>query len=151
MPVAWLASLVRARTAQEDLAKQKLAEAQRRARRAERRVKYNADRIESLIDAEAMDSAPAFVAAAVALQAAAATHAAAIAAAAQAVADIDTERVSLAHAARARKTAETLQERELRAERERAAAAEQREIDEIAARVHRDSLARPTLLDGAGS
>ena len=77
MSVKWLTSLVRARQLQEDSAKAQVATAQRISRSAHARVRYDAERIDSLVAADAQDSAPAFVAAAVALQAAAATHAAA--------------------------------------------------------------------------
>ncbi|MGH8962270.1 MAG: hypothetical protein ACRDWT_13955, partial [Jatrophihabitantaceae bacterium] len=66
MSAKWLTSLVRARQIQEDSAKQQLATAQRLARTAHARVRYDADRLDSLVAADAVDSAPAFVAAAVA-------------------------------------------------------------------------------------
>ena len=51
-------------------------------------MRYDADRLDSLVHAGAENNAPAFVAAAVALQAAAATHAAAIRAADDAVTSV---------------------------------------------------------------
>lgn len=137
MSARWLNSLVRARQLQEDAAKQNLASAQRSAHRAHERVRYNADRLDSLTAAGAEESATAFVAAAVALQAAAATHSAAVGCATDAD-GVAAERLDdLGAAARARRSAEELNERELAAERQRAAHAAQRDLDEIAARVHR--------------
>jgi hypothetical protein len=68
----WLTSLVRARQLQEDAARQRLATAERIKQRANARVRYDEERLESLRDVQAESSAPVFVAAAVALQAAAA-------------------------------------------------------------------------------
>ncbi|HEY3736457.1 MAG TPA: hypothetical protein VGL26_03365 [Jatrophihabitans sp.] len=136
----WLSSLVRARQLQEDAAKQHLATAQRHVVRAHERVKYSADRVDSLIAAGAQDQATAFVAAAVARQAAAATHSATIRYAEQAEDEADARRDELGEAARARLTAEELNERHLATERHRAALAAQRELDEVAARIHRDGL-----------
>lgn len=135
----WLVSLVRARQAQEDVAKQELATAQRLAHRAHGRVRYDAERIDSLRAAGAEGSASAFVAAAVALQAAAATHAAAVQSAADTAAGVETKRDELGDAARARRTAEELHAQEVAVELARASAAAQRDMDEIAARVHRDN------------
>lgn len=138
MSPKWLTSLVRARQLQEDSAKQHLATAQRIARTAHARVRYDADRLDSLIAADATDSAGAFVAAAVALQAAAATHAAASRAAERASYEVGTQRDVLTDAARARRTSEELRDRQLAVEQARLAALAQRDLDEVAARVHRD-------------
>lgn len=143
MTPRWLNTLVRARQAQEDLAKQQLAGAERSLSRAHARVRYDESRVESLCAADAEDSAPAFVAAAVALQAAAATHAAAVRAAEEATWSVADRRDALGAAARARRTAEQMQEQHVTAELDRAAASAQRELDEIAARVHRDSATAP--------
>jgi hypothetical protein len=139
MSAKWLNSLMRARQLQEDAAKQRLASAQRNVARANGRVKYDAERLDSLIAADAEDQASAFVAAAVARQAAAATHSASIRYAAQAEQDASVRRDELGDAARARLTAEELNERHVAAERHRMALAAQRDLDEIAARMHRDS------------
>jgi flagellar biosynthesis chaperone FliJ len=139
MSKKWLVSLVRARQAQEDVAKQELATAQRLAHRAHGRVRYNADRIDSLRSAGAEGSASAFVAASVALQAAAATHSAAVQSAVEAVEGVATRRDELGDAARARRTAEELHAQEVAIQLARATAAAQRDMDEIAARVHRDN------------
>jgi hypothetical protein len=139
MSAKWLNSLMRARQLQEDAAKQRLAGAQRNAHRAHGRVKYDAERIDSLIAAEAEDQATAFVAAAVARQAAAATHSASVRYAEQAEHEAGVRREELGEAARARLTAEELNERQVAAERHRMALAAQRDLDEIAARMHRDS------------
>lgn len=133
---------MRSRQLQEDAARQRLAAAQRDAERAATRVRYDRDRLDALIAAGATDSAPAFVAAAVALQAAAATHAAAVDASRAAHAGVDARRSTVRDTARDRRSAELMQERhaaELRAAEEAAAT---REMDEIAARVHRDGLPR---------
>lgn len=139
MTPRWMTTLVRARQAQEDLAKQELAGAERRLARAHARVRYDESRMESLCAADAEDSAPAFVAAAVALQAAAATHAAAVRAVGEAATAVAGRRDDLGAAARARRTAEELREQHISTELDRAAASAQRELDEIAARVHRDA------------
>jgi hypothetical protein len=138
MSPKWVASLVRARQLQEDAAKQQLATAERLARRAHERVRYADERIDSLIDVAAEQTAPAFVAAAAALQAAASSHAAARAAATQADAGVAADRDLLGESARRRKGAEELQERYVSVEAARRAASAQRELDEVAARVHRD-------------
>jgi|KBSSwiStaDraftv2_1062776.scaffolds.fasta_scaffold07067_14 hypothetical protein len=138
MTTKWLVSLLRARQLQEDAAKLDLAVAQRRARSARDRIRYDEQRLESLVAAEAQDSAPAFVAAAVALQAAAATHSASIRMAEHAAAVAVDRTDDLGEAARARRTAEELNERVSAAERRRALLAQQRELDEVAARVARE-------------
>ena len=95
MTTKWLAALVRARQVQEDVAQRELAEAERRARRAsafappQRRSHRGAQRRGAEL------TVPAFVAAAVALQAAAATHAAAMASVAHAEAESDERRIDL--------------------------------------------------------
>ena len=140
MSKAWLAGLLRARQAQEDVAAQRLAAAERRAHRAAARVRYDRDRLDSMRMVDTTYTAPAFVAAAAALQAAAATHAAAVQVAAQISTDEQLRRADLGTAAQARRTVEELHERQLAevaAEAERAA---QRELDEIAARISRDAV-----------
>lgn len=139
MSPKWLSSLVRARQAQEDLAKQQLATAQRLAHVAHARVRYDAERLDSLTAAGAEDSASAFVAAAAALQAAAATHAAATRAAADATRTVADRRDDLGDAACARRTAEQMHDKQVAAEQALVRAAAQRELDEVAARVHRDA------------
>ena len=139
MSPKWVSSLVRARQLQEDAAKQELATAERLALRAQARVHHADERLNSLVSAEAEQSVPAFIAAAAALQAVAATHAAACEAATQAETDVERNRAQLGDTARRRKGAEELQERYVSVERARAAAHAQRDLDEIAARVHRDA------------
>jgi hypothetical protein len=139
MAKKWLTTLIRARQVQEDVAKQRLATAQRLAQRAHTRVRYDADRIDSLRAVDAEASAPAFVAAAVALQSAAATHSAAVRVAEEAAHAVGGRRNELVEAARARRTAEELREQELTVQRARAAAAAQSRLDEVAARIHRDN------------
>lgn len=140
MTAKWLTSLVRARQIQEDGAKRQLASAQRVAHSARARVRYDAERLDSLIAADAQESASAFVAAAAALQAAAATHAAATRAADRAGSEVGTQRGVLGDAARARRGAEELHERQEALERAQRAALAQRELDEVAARVHRSTM-----------
>ena len=137
MTAKWLVSLMRARQIQEDHAARELAEAERRARRASAYVRHNAERIETLSNDEAEVTVPAFIAAAVALQAAAATHAAAVASAEFAYADSDLRRASLHRAARARLTAEELHDNAHSIEVAQRARLEQREHDEIASSLHR--------------
>lgn len=147
MSARWLTSLVRARQLQEDAARQRLATAERIKQRANARVRYDEERLESLREADAECSAPVFVAAAVALQAAAATHAAAVHMAESAAADETERRGELGAAARARRSAEELAERADAAEQLRLNRAAQRDLDEIAARVQRDG-ALPTARGG---
>lgn len=137
MTTKWLVALVRARQVQEDVAQRELAEAERRYRRASAFARHNAERIDSLTAEEAELTVPAFVAAAVALQAAAATHAAAIASATHAHADSEERRADLRRAARARSVAEDMHEQVRAVEVARQAKVEQRTQDEIAAMVHR--------------
>jgi flagellar protein FliJ len=137
MSPKWLATLVRARQLQEDSAAQQLAEAERRARRAHARLRYDTERLEALTGDQAESTVPAFVAAAVALQAAAATHAAAAASADHADTETSERRGQLLEAARARHSAEQLQERAVTVEQLRLAAVEQRNLDDVAAAIHR--------------
>jgi hypothetical protein len=137
MSAKWLSTLVRARQLQEQAAQQELANAERRARRAHARVHTDAERLDGLSSDVAELTVPAFVAAAVALQAAAATHSAAIASAVYADTETDERRASLLTAAQARHTAEELQERAISVEMLRRAAGEQRVLDEVAAGIHR--------------
>lgn len=140
MSPKWLNSLVRARQLQEEAAKQQLATAERMALRAQARLRYADERLDTLIDADSEQSVPAFIAAAAALQASAASHAAACAAAERAETDVTRGRENLGDTARRRKGAEELQERIVSAEVVRAAASAQRDLDEVAARIHRDGL-----------
>jgi len=137
MTARWLTSLVRARQFQEDSARQRLVTAERLADRARARVRYDAERLDLLRDAGAEDSASAFVAAAVALQAAAATHAAASEAARRASAEATDRRSDLADAAVSRRSAERLADRVEADQRARRATAAQHAQDEVAASVHR--------------
>jgi flagellar export protein FliJ len=137
MTPKWITGLVRARQFAEDNAKQELATAERLASRAHARVRYNADRLESLKYAGAEGTAATFVASAVALQAAAATHAAARQAAEQADHETQGRRSDLTNAAVSRRSAEELAERARAAERARQALIAQRATDEIAAAVFR--------------
>jgi flagellar export protein FliJ len=139
----WLTALVRARQLQEDAAQRDLAAAERLARRAHGYVRHNAERLESLSTEDAKVTVPAFVAAAVALQAAAATHAAAVASAEHARVECQNRRAGLREAARARRTAEDLHEKASAVEARQRASAEQRAYDEVAAGVHRRTNPEP--------
>lgn len=139
MSKAWLNGLLRARQAQEDVAKQHLATAQRASHRADAQARAERHRLETLrFDESATYSTSAFVAAAVALQAAAATHAAAVSAAEESQFAVEQRRDVLGDAARARRTAEELHERDRAEASDRLRRAAQRELDEIAARASRD-------------
>lgn len=137
MTAKWISGLVRARQFAEDNAKNQLATAEKLASRAHARVRYNAERLESLHYAEAEGTAATFVAAAVALQAAAATHAAAAQAAEQAERAAADRRHDLTDAAVSRRSAEELADRARAAEKARQALIAQRAQDEIAASVFR--------------
>jgi flagellar FliJ protein len=139
MPNKWLSGLLRARQAQEDAAAQQLAVAERTARRAAAKVRYDRERLDTLRPADAVYEAPAFVATAAALQAAAATHAASIRLAGHSADSVEERRDELIEATRARRTAEELHERALAEAANRARRAAQSELDEIAARTHRDA------------
>ncbi|MEO7125511.1 MAG: hypothetical protein ABI382_06670 [Nakamurella sp.] len=137
MTPKWITGLVRARQVAEDNAKQNLATAERLASRAHVRVRYNADRLDSLRYAGAEANAVTFVASAVALQAAAATHAAACQAAERADNDALHRREGLTDAAVSRRSAEELAARARAAEKAREALLAQKATDEIAASVFR--------------
>lgn len=141
MTPKWISGLVRARQFAEDNAKAELSTAERLAARAHARVRYNADRLESLEYAGAENNAATFVASAVALQAAAATHAAAREAAAQADVHAAERREDLTEAAVSRRSAEELAERAAAAQRALEAARAQRATDEVAAVVFRRNAA----------
>lgn len=139
MSKAWLNGLLRARQAQEDVAKQHLAAAQRASHRADAQERSERRRLETLrLDESAGYSTSAFVAAAVALQAAAATHAAAVSAAEESQLAVAQQRDALGDAARARRTAEELYERDRAEASDRLRRAAQRELDEIASRTTRE-------------
>lgn len=139
-----MSGLLRARQAQEDVAAQQLAAAERAARRAAAKVRYDRDRLETLRTADAIYEVPAFVAAAAALQAAAATHAASVRLAGSEQNAVAERRDELVDAARARRTAEELHERALAAAADQARRAAQSELDEVAARTHRDGIVEGT-------
>lgn len=138
----WLAGLLRAREAQEKAAQVRLAQAHIAAREARVRTRYHADRLDSLVAADAAASAPVFTAAAAALQAAAATHAAAVTASAQADRIMTEQLGGLTDAVIARRSVEELHEQHIDATRAAEARASRRDIDEIAARVHRGTAER---------
>lgn len=143
MSSRWLSGLLRARQAQEDAAQVRLAQARVAAAHAHGRVRYHAERLDTLVAADCADLAPAFTAAAAALQAAAATHAAATSAAAAAETDVSARREHLTDAVTARRSAEELHQQHQNAIREGQARLAIREMDEVAARVRRGAGQEP--------
>lgn len=137
MSATWLGRLVRARQAQQDAAQLRLAEAERIRLAAHRHVHHETERLEALTAGVNERDVSAFVAAAVALQAAAATHAAARNAAQQADEHSAERREQLRSAAIARQSADELKERADLVEWQRASRAHQRDLDEVAAEIHR--------------
>lgn len=133
MTPRWLTTLVRARQAQEDVAKQRRTAAEITARRARATLRYEADRLSVMGEDLQHRTVSAFLASSAALHAAAATHAAAERQAELSARAAEDRRAELRAAARARRTIEQLHERHLAEERAAAQAAEQRELDEIAA------------------
>lgn len=143
MSARWLSALVKARQAQEDLAQYELASARRRAREAHSarlRADARVDELSGLTDAgaDAELTGPAFAAAAAALQSAAAASSMAGFAAAQADLGTAHRRDALHRAAIDRDVAEQLQDNAVAVERHRASHRAQLELDEVAARLHRD-------------
>jgi hypothetical protein len=141
MAKEWIASVLRVRQLKEDVAKQRRAEAERVATRARHRTRYEAERLAEIgdNDEDSYRTVGAFIASSAALQSAAATYAAAVRAEAVAESEVGVRHAELGGAAMARRSAELLRDRELEEERDRAAASAQRELDEIAARIHRDA------------
>lgn len=140
----WLSGLLRARQAQEDIAKQRTVAAELAARRAHAMLKYESERLSVMGDDKHHRTAAAFVASSAALQAAAATHAAAERAAHEAMLAAEQRKYDLRAAARSRRTVEQLHETHLAEERTAMLAAEQRELDEIAGMRHSVVLEDPS-------
>jgi hypothetical protein len=136
MSAKWIARLVRARELQEDRAKIDAAAAQRSSSRAAALARTHSARLDVLVHEDALGIASAFVAGAVALQAAAATHAACLRLAEQADSVSRVRQDDLRAAARERRSAEELAARQAEDERRRAEQALQRDLDEAAAAVH---------------
>jgi hypothetical protein len=137
----WLNALVKARQAQEDVAQYELASAQRRAREAHaarRRASARVDELAETTGPDAMLTGPAFAAAAAALQSAAAASAMAGFAAEQADLGTVHRQDALQRAAIDRDVAEHMQENATAVEAARARQRAQLELDEVAARLHRD-------------
>jgi hypothetical protein len=141
MSTRWLSALVKARQAQEDVAQYELASAQRRAREAHAARRRANERVDELAEAtgpDAMLTAPAFAAAAAALQSAAAASSMAGFAADQADLGTVHRRDALHRAAIDRDVAEHMQENAAAVERAHVSHRAQMELDEVAARLHRD-------------
>jgi flagellar export protein FliJ len=126
---------MRARQAKEDLAAQQLAEARREADRAVREHAEQTVRVTGMSQPE-QAGVQAFHAAAAARHAAAATLAASQHRIVFAEARVANGRSGLEAAARSRRSAEKLVERDADAEHRRTAAAGQRELDDIAITRH---------------
>lgn len=129
----WMSTLVRARQSQEDFARQRHANARRAAERARVRADAEGLRIDGLQSEPVAGDSVAFVAALVARQAAAATHAWALGQAEHADRWETVRAQDMTTAAIRRRTAEELHERARQDEARAAAAAAQREIDQLAA------------------
>jgi hypothetical protein len=145
MSPKWLSTLVKARQAQEDQAQYELASAERRARAAHlatRRANAKVDELVEVAGPDATMTASAFVASAAALQSAAANHAIAVFAAEQADLGAGHRLDYLRRAATDRGAAENLHDAQLETERKHSERIAQRDMDEAAARVHRDSRRR---------
>ena len=139
MSKGWIAGILRVRQVQEDAARHHQAEAEFAATRARIRARNESERLAGLTAEQDDGTSSAFVAAAVALQAAAATHSAAVQAVSAADYEVDERRARLGVAARARRSVENLHEQHRAAEQAAAQAAEPRDLDEVAARLHRSA------------
>src|SRR3954463_1017433 len=127
MAKGWLIGLLKARQAQEDVAKQPSRAAELAARRARASLRYEAERLSVMGEQLQHRTVSAFIAASAAMQAAAATHAAVERAADEADHTVVERRGELTTAARSRRTVEQLHERHVAEERTLQLAAEQRE------------------------
>lgn len=132
---SWLTTVLRARQAQEDYAAQQLALARRDARRAAEQQAAENDRVTGMSHPDS-GTQPAFQAAAAARQAAAATLAAATHRVMFAETRVVNGESGLTTAAKSRRTAEKLHERDLEASRIAIGQAAQRDLDEIAITRH---------------
>jgi flagellar protein FliJ len=132
MTRGWLSGVVRARKAQEDVARHRLAGARLEALSARRLTLAENDRIEAMTGEVDTDSALAFVAAASARQAAGATWAAARVAEAAAHDRITIHESAVVGAARNRRSVEKLSERLAAQQRVDELSDAQDELDDIA-------------------
>ncbi|SDI82113.1 hypothetical protein SAMN05444157_0314 [Frankineae bacterium MT45] len=131
----WVTTLLRARAANEDLAKQRLGAARRREQ--ETAAHAAAERRRAATRAEnVVQSTPAFLASIVARQAAAATAEQAHHTAERARVAANQSLDNLVEAARGRRTAEELLERQTLAAQAQQKLASERDLDEIAAVGH---------------
>jgi flagellar protein FliJ len=135
MSRAWVSTLLRARQAQEDVARGRLADAHRHAQQAHARLLVEGDRLESMSAEHGSASALAFIAAASAQQSAAATWFAARHAHASAEDQLALRSSALTAAAQERRGVEKLAERDAAEARTRAGVAQQKELDEVGGRV----------------
>ncbi len=136
MSPTWIGRLLRARELQEERAKVEVAAAQRTSSRAAALARANGSRLEALIQEQPAGVVGAFIASAVALQAAAATHASTLRLAEQADSVTRARQDDLRGAARERRSTEELAARQAADERKRAEQVQQRDLDEAATSVH---------------
>jgi hypothetical protein len=136
---AWVATLLKARQAQEDVARQRLAQAHRHAVEARLHVLTENERLDTMLSHAEPEDVLAFVAAASARQSAAQTWAAAKHSRAMADDQVLARATAVTASAQSRRSVEKLAERDLAGSRTRAASAMQKELDEIAAHSARES------------
>ena len=134
MSRAWVSSLLRARQVQEDVARQRLAQARRHAQEAHAQVHAETERLEAMNGDAEPTSVLAFVAAASARHSAAATWFAAKHARAVAEDQVAVRAGAVTAAAQDRRGVEKLAERAAAEAHQAAATAMQKELDEIGGR-----------------
>ena len=137
----WINSLLRARQAQEDIARERLAHARLHAQDARLRVRAEDRRVEAMLEERSPASARAFVAAVSARQAAAATLSEARQSQAMADDQVVTRTTSVVSAARDRRSIEKLAERDAADLHTRTIGALQKELDDIGVRRHQPGIA----------
>jgi len=130
----WISGLLRARQVQEDVARERLAHARLHAQDARLRVRADDARVQAMLEETSPQSTQAFLASASARQAAGATLAAAQWIRATAEDQVTIRQTSVVAAARQRRSAEKLAERDANELHARAAAALQHELDDVAGR-----------------
>lgn len=138
MSRAWVSTLLRARQVQEDVARQRLAQARRHAQEAHAHVHAETERLEAMNGHAEPTSVLAFVAAASARHSAAVTWFAAKHAHALADDQVAVRTGAVTAAAQDRRGVEKLAERAAAEAHQAAATAMQKELDEIGGRGARD-------------
>jgi precorrin-4 methylase len=137
----WINSLLRARQAQEDIARERLAHARMHAQDARQRVYAEDQRVAAMLEERSPASARAFVAAVSARQAAAATLSGARQTQAMADDQVVTRTTSVVSAARDRRSIERLAERDAADLHTRTIGALQKELDDIGVGRHQPGIA----------